>query len=503
MKKNKLLSIILCLILLAQSAAVPVCAVGNLETVPPQTEASGQTGDDSDPFAGLEALTEVPYGSRCILEGCRTIEALRPLGGSGRLVETSQAVMIYEVNTDTMVYAYNPDLKLAPGTLAKVMAALVVLEHCDLSEVVTCSEGIQSKIPYGSLNKKLKSGEELTVEDLLHCLLLESANDAVVALAEHVAGTTGNFRAMMNTKALELGCTSTEFGNISGLDNAVSYTTARDMVRIVTAASKNEAFMKIFGASEYTVPATNMSEERKLQTVNYLLQNPNITKFYDDRVTGCYASYIESLGASLVCTAEKNGLKYVCVLLNATRTYHEDGWPVDSYGNFDEMVELLEYAFNNYKVAQVIYEGQALQQFSVANGECDVVGAPHVSIASVLPNEAYMKHLQLVVDTGGTLNAPIEQDQKISTLAVKYRDVCLMEAELYAMNDVKVKENAAKIQGLVVDPEADSGSFLSVIGIVCVVILGGFGVYLLVNNIRRAQVRRQRRRRRADRRRSF
>lgn len=496
MKKIKLLSLILCAAMAFQSMALPVSATAELETVP----ASGMNQESA---ADLQPLTEVPYGSKCILEGCRTIEAQRPLGGSNRLVETSQAVMIYEANTGTMVYSYNPDLKLAPGTLTKVMAALVVLEHAELNEIVTCSEGIQSKIPYGSLNVKLKSGEQLTVEDLLYCLLLQSANDAVVALAEHVAGNTGNFRGMMNAKALELGCTSTEFGNISGLDNAISYTTARDMTKIVLEASKNEEFMTIFGASEYTVPATEVSAEREFDTVNYLLQNPNITKFYDDRVTGCYASYIESLGASLVCTAEKNGMKFVCVLLNATRTYHEDGWPVDSYGNFDEMVDLLEYSFNNYKVAQVIYEGQALQQFSVANGECDVVGAPHVNLSTVLPNDAYMKHLQLVVDTGGTLNAPISMDQKISTVAVKYRDVCLLEAELFAMNSVKTKESAAKIQGLATTEPSGSGNVLSVIGTVCVVVLGGFGVYLAVNNIRRAQVRRQRRKRRADRRRSY
>lgn len=499
MKKIKLLSIILSFCLVFSCLLTPAMATGNLETVPPQSESSGFP----DTTEELQVLTEVPYGSRCILEGCRTIEAQRPLGGSSRIVETAQAVMIYEVNTGTMVYAYNPDAKLAPGTLAKVMAALVVLDHSELSEVVTCSEGIQSKIPYGSLNVKLKSGEQLTVEDLLHCLLLQSANDAVVALAEHVAGNTNGFRALMNQKAIELGCTSTEFGNISGLDNAVSFTTARDMAKIVMAGMENETFMKIFGASTYDVPATNSSEARALVTTNYLLENKNVTKFYDNRVTGCYASFIESLGASLVCTAEDKNMKYVCVLLNATRTYHEAGWPVDSYGNFDEMVELLEYTFNNYKVAQVIYEDQTLQQFSVANGECDVVGVSHVNLSSVLPNDAYLKHLQLVVDTGGTLNAPISQDQKISTLAVKYRDVCLLEAELYAMNSVKTKENAAKIQGLVTNQTGDSGSFLSVIGIVCVVILGGFGVYLVINNIRRAQVRKQRRRRRADRRRSY
>lgn len=495
MKKFAFLSYILCLALLLQCAAVPAAALEADQTVPVASEES----TSQDEFVE----TEIPFGSVCVQEGCRTIEAMKPLGGSDRKVPTAQAAMIYEVNTGTMIYSYNADGKLAPGTLTKIVTALVTIENCELDEVVTCSDGIQSKIPYGSQNVKLKSGEQLTVKDLLHCLLLQSANDAAVALAEHVSGTTENFRALMNARVKQMGCTGTEFGNISGLDNAVSYTTARDMAKIIVEATKNEAFVELFGTTSYTVPATNLSDERSFDGLNYLMENPNVTKYYDDRVTGGYPSFITSLGASLVCTAEKKGMKLVCVVLNATRTYYENGWQVDSYGNFDEMVDLLEFAFNNYKVAQVLYEGQALHQFSVAGGECDVVGAPHVNISSVLPNDAYMKNLILNVDTGGSLAAPIARDEKIATVEINYGNVCLMEAELYAMSDVQAADSVATFQGTASKTDSDSGGALAVIGVVCVVILGGFGVYLVYNNIRRARLRRQRQRRRASRRRSY
>lgn len=496
MKKIACLSYLLCLVILLQCTVIPASAseIGSTETA---VQSAEEMEED------LFAETVIPFGSVCIQSGCRTIEAMKPLAGSDRKAETAQAVMIYEMNTGTMIYSYNADQKLAPGTLTKVMTALVTIENCELDEVVTCPEGIQSKIPYGSLNVKLKSGEQLTVESLLHCLLLLGANDAAVALAMHVSGTTEAFRALMNARAKEIGCTSTEFGNISGLDNAVSTTTARDMAKIVAEASKNETFMQVFGASEYTVPATNTSEERSFDTNNYLLQNPNVTKYYDDRVTGCYASFIDTLGASLVCTAEKKGMKLVCVVMGATRTYYDNGWQVESYGNFDEMLELLEFAFNNYKVGRVIYEGQAVQQFSVANGECDVVGEAHINIDSVLPNEAYMKNLIMNVNTGGTMNAPVKKGDQIATVAVMYRDICLMEAELYAMNDVKTVDNAATVQSTASKSDRDAGGALAVVGVVCVVILGGFGVYLIVNNIRRARLRKQRRRRRASRRRSY
>jgi hypothetical protein len=144
-----------------------------------------------------------------------------------------------------------------------------------------------------------------------------------------------------------------------------------------------------------------------------------------------------------------------------------------------------------------------LYQFDVANGECDVVGTPHVNISSVLPNESFMKYLQLKVDTGGTLSAPVNKDDKIATAALYYRDVCLMEAELFAMNNVKLASDSPVVTNDVAAEKKDSGGFMSVVGIVCVVILGGFGVYLAVNNFRRMKAKKTARRRRANRRRSY
>ena len=190
--------------------------------------------------------------------------------------------------------------------------------------------------------------------------------------------------------------------------------------------------------------------------------------------------------------------------MNATRTYLENGWSVDSYGNFDEMLELLKFSFEKYKVAQVFYENQSLSQLNVANGECDVVATPHVNVSTVLPNESYMKYLQLKVDTGGTLSAPLKKDDKIATVALYYRDVCLTEAELFAMNDVKLSSDAPVVTNDVMAVKKGSGgNFMSVLGTICVVILGGFGAYLAVNNFRRFQAKKNARRRRANRRRSY
>ncbi len=498
MKKFAFLIYILCLSVLLQCTVLPAVAMGNLETVPQETQSAV-------PGSELPMVqTEVPFGSVCIQQGCRTIEGMIPLGGSDRKLETAQGVMVFERNTGTVIYSYNPDSRLSPGTLTKIVTALVVIENCDLNDIVTCSSGIQSKVPAGASIVDLKSEEQLSVEELLYCLILQGANDAAVALAEHVAGTTANFLSLMNERVKRIGCTGTEFGNISGLDTAVSYTTARDMTKIYVEAMKNETLRAVFSADAYTVPATNKHEAREFNSLNYLKEPRTVPKYNDRRVTGGYGSYVSvNSGASIAFTAESNGLDIVCVILGATRRYYENGWQVEYYGNFDEAIEIIGYVFDNYKVARVIYEGQALQQFTVAGGECDVVGAPHVNIDSVLPVDAHMTNLILDVDTGGDMTAPIQRDQKIGTVGVYYRHVCLMEAELYAMNDVRVSDNASAIRDPSGTNDGQGSKVMSIIGTICVIILGGFGVYLIINNIRRARIRRQRARRRSNRRRSY
>ena len=498
MKKIAILSLTMCLILLLQCTVIPVLATEATESTVTPTDVGGETATEA-----TKSSSSLPFGSVCIQNGCRTIEGMVPLAGSGRMLESAQAAFAYETTTNTVLYAYNPDMKVSPGTQTKILLALLVIENCELDEVVTCSSGIQSKIPAGSSNVNLKSEEQLTVEALLHCLLLQSANDAAVALAEHIAGTTDNCVAMLNKRAAQLGCTSTEFGNISGLDTATSYTTARDMAKIVVEASQNETFMSIYSATEYQVPATNKMDERAtFYTLNYLRDQHNIQQFYDKRVTGGYASYSDQSGASLTCTASYNNLNVVCVTLGSMRTYMDNGWKVKSYGNFNEMLDLLNYIFENFKVNRVLYDGQALAQFTVADGECNVVGGPKVDLDTVLFKNSQMTNLTMYYNvTGGGLTAPVQKGDMISTVQVWYRDSCLLEAELYALGNVKSLSNS-NVSIHSKDTSSGFSGVLNVLGTVCVVILGLAGAYIGYNYLRIQSRKAKRRRRRQNRRRS-
>jgi len=509
MKKQTGISLLLCLSMLFGCFALPVSAlpIDATETVAVTEEDNSQ--QPANPGAGLEltsSAAHLPFGQASIQLGCRTLDGMMPLAGSERRLATAQSAFAYEANSGTVIYSYNPDTKLSTGTLSKIVTALVAIESCNLNDVVTCSEGIQSKVPGSSIKVNLKSNEQMTVEDLLHCLLMHGANDAAVALAEHIAGTTNAYVELMNQRVKKMGCTNTQFGNISGLDTAVSYTTARDMARIMAEASDNETFVRISGTIKYTVPATNLAEERPLTTTNYMLDNSIIPQFLDDRVKAGLASHTEGSGSSMACLARYNDMDLVCVVMGALRTYNEEeSWRVESYGNFNEMQDLLDYLYTGFKVKQILYDGQALNQFSVIGGESDVVGQPYISYDTVLPVDCSMDNLYMeYTAVQGGYTAPIKKGEMIATVAIKYRNSYVAEAEIYAMNSVvKADDSDVTVRSTAVKADNDMEGILGFIGSLGVMVAGAFGLYLLYNAYRRTRRRVQRRRRRASRRRSY
>lgn len=498
MKKNKFISILLCFAICLQCLLLPVMAAEVAET-------SASEGLIMPETLPVPTATEPPaFGTVCIQNGCRTINGMTPLAGSDPRLATAQSVFLYEVNTDTVVYAYNPDTKVHPGTLAKILLSMIVLENCEMDEEVTVTEGIQSYIPSGAGNIKLKSNEVMKVGDLVHAVIMQNANDAAVALAHYVAGTTGDFLTMMNNRAKQLGCTNTEFGNISGLYTAESFSTGRDIAKIVREAIKNPDFKEIMKTQTYTIPATEMMEERSFNTQNYFIYDRDLQDFFDDRVTGGMQSYHADTGASIAVTAESKGMNYIGVVLGAVRTFAENGWMPLNYGNFNEMSELLEFGFSQFKVNRIIYEGMSLNQFVVNGAESYVVGEARVDIDSVVPNSAQMNNLQMnykIVDGG--LRAPIQEGQLIATLEVQYRSSILAEAEVYAVSGVKSIDNTGvTIRSTAVRSDSDESGILSVIGTICVIIIGLAAAYLAFNAYMRSRMRAQRKKRRAARRRT-
>lgn len=502
MKKNRLLSLLLCAALLIQAFVLPAYA-DETEASSSEDTATEETVEDTEAAAkDSYSVQDVDINDVAVVSGCRTLDAMYPLGGSDRMLDTAQAAFVYEANTQTVIYSYNPDLRLYPGVLTKMLTALIAIEYCDLEDEVTVKSYEFSSLPAGALNAKLKEGEKLTMGDLLHLMILESANDAALAIAVHVAGGQQPFVALMNEKLQEIGCTNTYLVNCHGLDNSEQYTTARDMARIVAACTENESFNKVFAATSYTVPETNKSDARDLRSMNYLTEQTIVPKFNYSDVVGGMPSYGNSSGASIACTAEKNGMKLIFVVMGATRTYSDKG-VATYYGNFEEVIDLLEYTYNGFRIYRMLYSGQSLKQFQVSGGEQDVIGCPGISIDTVLPAGTKQANIiEKYTITNGGLNAPISAGDQIATVQMWYGASCLAEVELYAMCDIRSAGNTGLSISSASRDDSNIGDFLAFLGVLCLLVVVVIGGYLGYNSFRRSMIRARRRRRRASRRRS-
>ena len=208
---------------------------------------------------------------------------------------TSEAVILMDKNTEKILYEKNATEKMYPASTTKILTAILTIENVDLNENVTISQNAVTSIPEGYVTADLQVGEILTVEQLLEILLLHSANDAAVALAEHVGGTVDSFVSMMNTKINELGLSNTHFTNPYGRQDPNHYSTAYDMAIIMKYCMDNEEFRKIDGLASCAIPATNLHEPRMYSSSNRMI-DPSDENYYPYITAGENRIYNASRG---------------------------------------------------------------------------------------------------------------------------------------------------------------------------------------------------------------
>lgn len=411
----------------------------------------------------VPAAAQTTNPNAAVEQGCHTIDGMVPVLGTTQLVENAQSVLLYERTTDTLMYAWNADQQVYPASLVKIMTALLTIEKANLTDIVTVSEQVLSTIPDGAATAELQVNEVLTVQDLLYCMMVGSANDAAAVLAEHIGGSQAGFVQLMNARAAELGCTNTVFSDPHGIGSE-QLSTARDVGRILAEAMKNESFETIFCSAEYKVPATNKFEERVLESSN-LLMDPDSALYYDPRVTGGRTGTGESGEKCIAATAQSDQLKMISVVIGAKSVYKEDGYTVTTIGGFNETKFLLDSSLTGFKPAQILYEGQALKQYRIADGDADLIIGPKVSIATILPDGMTRSGLSYRYnDSADGFRAPVENEQKVSSVEIWNGSVCVAAAELFAMNRVELKQESSA--------DADNSAQIRVVPVIIWILLG-------------------------------
>ena len=266
--------------------------------------------------------------------------ALLPTGIVQAAPEISaKSAIVMDAAGGSILYEKNADEKSLIASTTKIMTGLLVCEGCNMDTVVTVppeAAGIEGSSLY------LKAGEELSVEALLYGMMLQSGNDAAVALAIHAAGSVEQFVCAMNARARELGLRDTHFANPNGLDSGENYATARDLSRLAAAAMENERFRTVVGTKTATFNGETYVNHNKL-----LRQYPG--------AIGVKTGYTKAAGRILVSAAERDGRRLVAVTISAP-----DDW--------NDHRKLLDAGFAQFEERTVLHAGEQVGSIPVLNG---------------------------------------------------------------------------------------------------------------------------------------
>lgn len=273
------------------------------------------------------------------------------------LTSYSKSAIMIEPTTNTIIYELNKDERLAPASMTKLMTMLIIMESVDnskisLDDMVTVSSNAASM---GGSQVFLEANSKLKVEQLLKGIAIASGNDAAVAMAEHIAGSTNEFVNMMNNKVKDLGLKNTHFVNVHGLDIDNHYSSAYDMAIIAKELLKHEKIL------EYTSLYEDYLEKPD-GTKTWLVNTNKLVRFYEG-VDGLKTGYTSQAKYCLTSTAKKNNIRFITVVMGVDTSEHRS---LDT-------TSMLNYGFANYRLREILTSNKEIGTLKVKKGKTDTV----------------------------------------------------------------------------------------------------------------------------------
>lgn len=326
----------------------------------------------------------------------------------------AQAYCVLDSVTGRVLFQRNADERRSPASTTKIMTALVVLERADVDAKVKVSQ--EAANTRGS-SMWLSAGEEVTVGDLLYGLLLNSGNDAGVALAEHVAGSVEEFARLMNEKARELGALSTQFKNPHGLDEPGHYSTAHDLSIIARAAMANPEFAAIVATRRKVVPWDGHKQDRALHSHNKFLWS------YEG-ATGVKTGYTDQAGKCLIASAFRDGWTVIATVLNSGQMYND-------------AATLMNVAYQSYKPTTLVRKGDVVGTVRVERGERDRVRLVAVRDLVLPLNSAERANLERLEQLPAYVAAPVAAGAVLGSVTTKVDGLALGAVEVVAAEDIR------------------------------------------------------------------
>ncbi len=338
-----------------------------------------------------------------------------------KLAENAKSAIIIEATTGKILFEKNSDEKLVPASMTKMMSMLLIMENIEngvlkWNQKITVSENASSM---GGSQILLETGEKMTVEDLFKGVAIASGNDAVVALAEAIAGSVDGFVDMMNKKAKELNLKNTNFKTPHGLDAANHYSSARDMSAIARELVKHEKVLEFTSVYEDYL---RENTDKKIWLVN----TNKLVRFYDG-VDGLKTGYTKDAGYCLTATAKKDGMRIIAVVM---------GEP-DSKTRNKEVSEMLDYSFAQYKIEDLLKNKPTLGKYEATKAKQKYVEIIPKEQATVLKKKSEKVGNATYEVKLKDLKAPIKKGEVVGKLNIKEDGKHIRTIDLTIKNDLK------------------------------------------------------------------
>lgn len=281
----------------------------------------------------------------------------------------SDNAVLMNAETGEILYGKNLDSTFAPASTTKLMTALLTLENCSLDDKVTVSNDFLSKnADYIDGNKiYIENGEQTSVKDLLYSLLLMSANDSAVALADHISGSVPEFAKKMNERAKELGCTNTNFMNPNGLYDEKHLSSVKDLSLIMKELLKHPEYSKISTTLVYEMSPTNKFDKTRTEKTRKFWNEDKLlykqSSAYYEGVLGGKAGYTIKSFHSFVASAEKNNMSLIVAFHGKNKTFYED------------TRTLLDYGFQNFQMKKLFSKGDVVTNYYIKGNKIPLIAA--------------------------------------------------------------------------------------------------------------------------------
>lgn len=393
----------------------------------------------------------------------------------------SESAVLIDAATGIILAQKDADKKMYPASLTKIMTAILALESGKLTDVITVDNDTPHEI-YGS-HIALEEGEILTLKDLLHALMLPSANDAASVIAKHYGGSIENFVKMMNDKAKEIGAYKTNFTNPHGLHDANHYSTAADIALLTRYAMKNDEFRKIVSTCKYEIQITNKKDEpRYFTSLNKLIYNTSYNQIYVDGLyispyyeyaTGAKTGYTPEAGNCLAATAKKDGTELIAVTMKGI-----------SLEMYQDAHNLFNYGFEEYISATLVGKNTFIKNVKLTNGDSKEISVITESDLTALVEKSSLDNIKsnIYIDD---INLPIEKNHIVGKIEYSLDNELIGTVNL--ISPISVKSIAQEGQGNI---------FLSIVKFIAYLILfAGISILLLkIYNDIRIRVNRKKRR---------